>query len=182
MLSDQPGSDATDREVLEQRARELARPLDDEDRELTGILGVVVDGRRYGIRLNAVRDVLPGRRLTRVPQSPSGLLGMLSARGELFGVFELRPDVSRAPSRPAWVVVVDGSRAPLAFAADEVTGAVVIDPDELLPPSAAGTDERLPIEGLTHDGLALVDAEHLADQARFWPYASTERPTRTEQR
>lgn len=172
--------DASERAVLEQRARELAQPVDDERGDLTEVLRVVVADRRLAVRLPDLREVLPGRRLTRIPQAPPGLLGMMSARGELVTVFELLADASASagPDHPRWVVVVDGRRAPLAFAVDEVTGTAHIDTDALHEPPT-GTEDQPPVEGLTSDGRALIDIERLAGDSRFWPYAP-EHETGTE--
>lgn len=176
--------DASERAVLEQRARELAQPVDDERSDLTKVLGVVVADRRLAVRLSALREVLPGRRLTRIPQAPPGLLGMMSARGELITVFELQADASASagPDHPRWVVVVDGSRAPLAFAVDEVTGTASIEPDALHEPPTAGAQDQPPLEGLTADGVGLIDVEQLAGHRRYWPYAPSEPRTGTETR
>ncbi|MBW3665447.1 MAG: chemotaxis protein CheW [Actinobacteria bacterium] len=155
--------------------------MDDERGGLTEVLGVVVTDRRLAVRLTDLREVLPGRRLTRIPQAPPGLLGMMSARGELVTVFELLVDASASagPDHPRWVVVVDGSRAPLAFAVDEVTGTASIDPGALHEPHTAGAQDQSPVEGLTADGVGLIDVERLAGDRRFWPYAP-EHATGTE--
>lgn len=176
--------DASERAVLEQRARELAQPVDDERGDLTAVLSVVVADRRLAVRLTDIREVLPGRRLTRIPQAPPGLLGMMSARGELVTVFELQADASASagPAHPRWVVVVDGPHAPLAFAVDEVTGTASIEPGALHEPPTAGAQDQPPVEGLTADGVELIDVERLAGDRRYWPYAPTEPRTGTETR
>lgn len=178
------GTDASDGSrrtsaVLEQRARELAIPVEPDRSAGQDVLGFTVGGQGYALPVASVSGVLPSASLARVPLSPPSLLGVMNDGGSLLAVFTLRDAAhEQAPERqPEWVVVVGED---LGLAADAITGIAHLDPDDLVelpdPSSDRPTDH---LRGLTPEGVALLDADRLLSADRFRPHAE---PTVTEDR
>ncbi len=88
-------------------------------------LGFVVRGHTYGVRLGEVREILKLPPLTEVPRAPSWVLGVVSVRGLLVTVIDLRVRLrgdGDDRSRKGRVFLVEG-------AAREIVGLYV---DEVL--------------------------------------------------
>lgn len=179
--ADVPDRTRSAREVLEQRARELARPLEPERVGGREVLGFTVGGQRYALATMAVREVVPGGPLARLPGSPPSLLGLLNVRGTLLAVFDLRAD---PPDRqPPWVVVLDDDPVPLGIAADVIDGISTVDPDGLVePPDPTADAADVPLAGLTASGIAVLDDDRLLAGDRFAPYADPNASRRTDRR
>lgn len=167
--------------VLEQRARELARPVEPDRAAGQDVLGFAVGGQRYALPVGSVSRVLPGASLARVPLSPPSLLGVMNVGGSLLAVFTLADawQEQTPVRRPEWVVVVGGD---LGLAADAITGVAAFDRDELVelpdPSTDRPTDHLL---GLTADGVAVLDADRLLSADRFRPHAEPTTPGDREQ-
>lgn len=159
--------------MLEQRARELARPVETERSAGQDVLGFTVDGQTYALPLASVTRVLPSAPLARVPLSPPSLLGVMNVRGSLLAVFTLGDAAHQEglQQQGGWVVVVGED---LGLAADAITGIDHLDPHELIelpdPPTDRPTDH---LRALTVDGVAVLDADRLLSADRFRPHAET---------
>lgn len=177
--TDTPRRGRSARDVLEQRARELARPLEPERERGREVLAFTVGEQRYALPVATVREIVPGGPLARLPGSPPSLLGLMNVRGTLLGVFDLRADA--AERQPAWVVVLDDDPVPVGLAADTIDGISTVDPGGLveLPDATADTaDDHL--AGLTAGGVAVLDADGLLAGDHFAPFADPTAPRRTD--
>ena len=69
------------------------------------------DGVAYGIAVDRVREIVRMRHLTPVPRTPSWLLGVISLRGEMVEVLDLRDrlgSIRSEPTRRSRIVVLRG--------------------------------------------------------------------------
>ena len=93
-------------------------------------------GQQYALPVRQVREVLPRAALTALPGAPAGVLGVLSLRGVMLPVLDLRQRLG-LPSVPASlgqrIVVVEVPNATVGLLVDAVTGIVAR-------PSGAATD------------------------------------------
>lgn len=113
-------------------------------------------GRTYGVDLLAIREIIPVRGATRLPQSPAYVAGLMNVRGTIVTVI----DLSRRLGGPgtgtdASVVLVEHRGKLVGVAVDEVTEVLRLRPDEIDPPgpeyAAAGV-----ITGVGHSGGSIV--------------------------
>jgi chemotaxis signal transduction protein len=140
---------------------------------LQGCLLVWVGGRRVGLPLDLVVEVIEGGALQPVPTKERALLGVVSQRGRLVPVFSLAELLGRAPREGSeqdrdeegtTLVMADVSGARVAYqvdAADVVvrTGITWLQADATLPWARA-------IVGLPDDGyVPLVDLALLRGDA-----------------
>lgn len=159
-------SPARARELLEERARLLARPLLRPSPEaMLEVLVFSVGRERYAIGAQHVREVVRLIDFTAVPGLPAHFLGVTVLRGELLPIVDLRQlftgptvgvsDLSR--------VIVLGAPAPeLGLLADEAHALVELPVAQVLePPARAGGINRELILGVTCDALIVLDAPKL---------------------
>jgi purine-binding chemotaxis protein CheW len=87
-------------------------------------LGFVVRGHTYGVRLGEDREILKLPPLTEVPRAPSWVMGVVSVRGLLVTVMDLRVRLrgdGEDRSRKGRVLLVEGaSREVVGLYVDEV--------------------------------------------------------------
>jgi purine-binding chemotaxis protein CheW len=127
--------------------------------EAVGVDHVVVrlGGGRYGVCAPDVAEVIPMPHLTRVPGTPSWVVGVANWRGHVLPLVDLRPllhaGVVPLPSS-ARVVVVSVDDVEVGLVAEAVTGLVEV-PDRLdaTPVTLVGDAADL-VSGLTDGGPA----------------------------
>jgi purine-binding chemotaxis protein CheW len=167
--------DAT-RRILEDRARELARPIqEDEESEASALLIVDVGAERYAIDINTVGETRLLSGLAPLPNAPPFWKGLVNVRGRLCPVLDLgrylRVPESESPGVPprdrAMLVVVATAGLTVGLLVDAVSEVRRI-PMESVKASAAeplGGGARA-ILGVTGDLISVLDVEALlADQS-----------------
>lgn len=137
---------------------------------LVELLAIRIGGDRYAIRLSECAGLHLDRKVTPLPTSVPGLLGIAGFRGSLVPVYDLRVSLGhpRRTDAPRWLVSVSGS--------DKGVGVValafdVFDAQLRVPPGAIIADLAPPVrpnEGdARHPHAAHTDGVvHLPDGAR----------------
>ncbi|HKN89635.1 MAG TPA: chemotaxis protein CheW [Acidimicrobiia bacterium] len=169
-----PDDDHVER-VLAERARLLARPLEEPDRRaLDDVVVLEAGGERYAIALTSVERVHPVDAVTVVPGLRPPWAGLVSLRGEILPALDLPSYLGRPPApagaaagRPAasCAIVAHGglrvallSEAPVELAARPEGGLSAPLTETVAPPGV--------VVGVTDDLLTIVDvATILADPA-----------------
>lgn len=158
--------------VLRERARQLAHvpPAADNGARMD-VIQIVVAGERYGIEAPLVREVCPVPRLTPVPCTPAFVLGIMSLRGEVLSVIDLRRFLELpgdAPSRSGKVVVVGNDIVEIGLLADAIDGVRTLPVAGLQGklPTLSGARERY-LRGVTTDRTAVLDMEAILADDRL---------------
>ena len=165
-------SPADVRRILQERAQELARPLED-THTATQMLDLVVcalAGARYGMAMAHVLEVIPFRELTPVPSAPPFVVGVMHHRGKLLPILDLSrllalagQDVTQGSRVVA--VEVDGMTFGMLVEAVEATLQIAV--SEVVPLPATLTDERTPwLQGVTTGMVTVLDMVALAHDPR----------------
>ena len=123
--------------------------------------------RVYGCDIDAVREIIPYRRATRLPGAPPYVQGLINLRGTIVTVLDLgaRLDPSRAPVREGSIILATHGTRVVGVAVDEVMDVQPI-AEEPIATSAADGPRGL-VRGLGHlnDGVVvLVDIHVLVTQ------------------
>lgn len=127
---------------------------------LTDFLAIRVGTDPYAVRLDDVAGIFADRKITPLPASVSGLLGMAGLRGGVVPVYDLGGLIGY-PERdvpPRWLVLIAGRSAALAFD--------TFDRHLRLPPLDATVDihadsTRLHVRGAVRDGDLLRPVLHM---------------------
>ncbi|HYF91570.1 MAG TPA: chemotaxis protein CheW [Symbiobacteriaceae bacterium] len=155
------------RQILRERARELARPLGGEtESPRIEVLVVTIGAQRIGIATEQVVTALPGGELTRVPCTPEFIAGVMSHRGRILTVLDLRSLLGmEGPGTEAacQVVAVTGAGMTFGILVGGVEGISQIGLDTL----ALLQSDRLPcLRGMTAEQVALLDLDAMASDQR----------------
>lgn len=130
---------------------------------------VIVEGGGtcFGVPQREVREIVPARRLTRMPGAPEAVRGLLNVRGTLVTVVDLASHfgVGRSESTaPPVVIAVTGART-LGLLVDDVLDVLPLADGALLP--AAPSDRARGASGLGHFGDRIVLAVDLQELVRL---------------
>ena len=131
-------------------AREAAqrRGFGSEPVEFLQLLTFVIEGAPYALPIECVREIVRVRPITPVPRMPEDVRGVISLRGEILQVVDLRRRLgleSVEPNRRSRVIVVQEEGGPVAgLLVDAVTEVLSVAEDALRPASGeAGNVEAL---------------------------------------
>ncbi|MEW6365401.1 MAG: chemotaxis protein CheW [Acidobacteriota bacterium] len=160
-------------EILQARARALARPLQKDTQERTAVLIIIRLGdQRYAIPLVKVVEIHPFESFAPVPGTPKFIKGVVNVRGMIYTVldlcefFSVRPDDASQTSQS--VLIVEDGQTQLGLLVDEVIGISYYSPADIhsvklnLP-----TIKAEHISGTTADGLAVLNMEELLADRRL---------------
>jgi purine-binding chemotaxis protein CheW len=106
-------------------------------RERRGILTFAAGGEIYGIEILAIREIIKLREITEVPRAPRFLLGVVTVRGLVMPVVDLRLRLRLdAPPlvRTARILVVVHKGERYGLLVDEVRGVVRFADNQIEPP------------------------------------------------
>ncbi len=100
----------------------------------------------FAVDVTKAREVLDFSAITRVPQTPRFMLGVINLRGSVVPVIDLRQKFGLAAverTRDTCIVVleitVDGETTVVGAVADSVQEVLELDPDQIEPPPRIGT-------------------------------------------
>ena len=84
-------SDEEAQALLERRARELAKPVEEPPQPLKPLDVLLLDlaGERYAVEVGCVLEVVPAGSLTPVPCTPRFVLGLTTVRGRVLPVLDV---------------------------------------------------------------------------------------------
>lgn len=90
----------------------------------------------YGINVFKVREVVQTPPITRTPNMPPGVCGLVSLRGKVFPVVSLIDAMGLQPRACKTLMVVEFSRRTLGFLVDSVDRILSVDWAKVFPPTA----------------------------------------------
>lgn len=179
--------------ILDERARELARPGDVDLGAATGTLVVVrflLRGAAHAVATVHVREIVHPGPLTPVPGAPPLLVGVVNLRGVLVPVFDLAAllggAVASEPASHPLVLVLGNGGPDLAVSVDDALDVVSL-PIATLAPAATGaaSGPGALVLGLAPDRTIVLDGAALLADPRLFaaegpPDAPNAAPTRRE--
>lgn len=129
----------------------------------TQYLSFQLAGDEYAFGIMRVREILEYDAITRVPNAPAAVRGVINLRGSVVPVVDLTVRFGLAPTaitkRTCIVIVeatVDGRELVMGVLADAVSQVIELPPDAIEPPPTFGS--RVRVEHLV--GMGKLDAQH----------------------
>ena len=163
------------RELLAKRARQLARPLEDDQgiaRDRAGMFSLLIvrlGDERVGLALDRITEVHRVSALTPIPGARLPVVGVAAWRGRVLTVLDIAPSRSGpiAITDSTRILVVGRQRAAFGVVADDVEDVLDVNMHDVAPVDDVPAARRDFIRGVTADALVVVDADALID--RFAP-------------
>lgn len=164
-----PGAGATaaggDRQVLEERARRLARPVDPPPAaDTVSVITFGLANETYAVEARYVLQVFRLTGLAPLPGAQTMVSGVTSWRGGLLTVLDLRPALGvsvAALSDLSRVIVMGDQRLAFGILADAVLDLVTVPRAAIRTPPAGVAASRDLLRGVTGDAVLVLDAEAL---------------------
>ena len=103
-------------------------------RPTRAVLTFVVGGETYGVDILSIREIIKLREVTEVPRTPAFLIGIISVRGSVIPVIDLRLRLklpATPPTRAARILVVVKDGEPYGLLVDAVSGVVRLAESEI---------------------------------------------------
>ena len=142
--------------------------------DLMQLVSFDVGGEEFGLEILRVQEIIRIQQLTRVPNSPTFVHGVINLRGKVIPVISLRKCLGledRPHDKQTRIVVVEVNGNVLGFIVDSVSEVLRIPAETIEPPPRLGKVEREYVSGvgrLDDRLLILLDLDRLmsdADQA-----------------
>jgi purine-binding chemotaxis protein CheW len=153
-------------ELLKDRAKKLALKITDAHSKTQGgedsrdYVQFRVGGDAYALEISIVKEVLEPDEIVDVPCTPAFILGVVSVRGHICSVVDLRlflklPDVNN--SMQSKVLSLSSGDIELGIIIDEVTDVFSISRDEIKPLSSGLADADRYSVGITENRVVILD-------------------------
>ena len=152
--------------VLEERARQLARPIDGGAvPETTSLLVLQVGPERYAVDVDAVREIKPVEGVAPLPGLPSFWSGLVNLRGNLVPVLDLTTYLALPPSEGSAVepklVFVGAEGIEVALVVDAVREIRHTPAQDLRPSTPKEGDGVRIVQHVTKDLVSVLDLSYL---------------------
>jgi purine-binding chemotaxis protein CheW len=149
------------------RPKTAARGSQAAREEYLQLVGFRVGAEEFVIDILRVQEIIRTQQLTRVPDSPECMEGVMNLRGKIIPVIGLRKRFGleeAPPDKQNRIVVVEIQGAVLGFVVDAVSEVLRIPADAVAPPPRIGLVEREYVAGVGKVGerlLILLDTDRL---------------------
>ncbi len=151
------------REILRERARELARePETAPAGESMEVVEFLLAYEKYGIESSYVRELVPLKDLTPVPCTPAFVLGIVNVRGRIISVIDIKrlfdlPEKGLTDLNK--LIILKSGQMEFGVLADAIVGVRSLMTEELqgAPPTFTGL-RREYLKGITADRAVILDA------------------------
>lgn len=151
-------------QILRERAKQLAIPVLDDtpDEDSIEVLEFLLSGERYAIPMEYVKEVALLREITPLPGTPPFILGIISLRGSIISIVDLR-HILGLPSRGLTdynrVIVMQGEKMSFGVLADAIimTRSISAGAINRPPPTVSGIGASY-LTGVLPGPLMVIDA------------------------
>lgn len=133
------------------------------------LLVLWLDGDPYALPVERVREIVRMRAITPVPRTPASVRGVVSLRGEILQVIDLRrrlglPAADADRSRRARIVVLNSEDGQLTgLLVDRVSEVLRVDEEALRPPAGRESDAVVALAPYGERFVSLFDVERLLE-------------------
>jgi len=155
------------RKILKARAKDLGHESRGrkEPEETIEVVEFLLANEKYGIESNYVREVYPLKELTPLPCTPPFVLGIISVRGQILSVIDIKkffdlPEKGLGDLNK--VIIIHNEKMEFGILADVILGTLSIPLNEVQASLPTLTDIRAKyLKGVAKDRLVILDGEKL---------------------
>lgn len=158
--------------ILESRAKKLAeKEIERNIEEIIEIVEFRLANECYGVECLYVREVYPLKDLTQVPGTPNFVLGILSVRGEIISVVDLKKFFempARGLTDLTRVIILSNEDMQFGILAEEVMGTLSLPLSHIQQPPPTLTGIRAEyLRGVANNRLVVLDAVKLLSDKKM---------------
>ncbi len=130
-------------------------------------LGFCLDAEEYCVWIRSVKEIIKPMEVTPIPRSPEDILGLISLRGTIVPIFNIRRRLGLSSQRvgaqsSSRVIVFSLDTGAVGILVDRVTEVISVDPDTLEPPPATlGEREAAYVTAIVPFRQRLIGVLHL---------------------
>lgn len=109
--------------------------------QMNQFVSFVLAGEEYGVPILSVQEIIRYETLTRVPQSPEFVDGVLNLRGQVIPVVNLRRKFGlneQEVDRATRIIVVEVKDRIVGIVVDEVSEVLIVNQEDVAPPPPMG--------------------------------------------
>ncbi|MDR1560208.1 MAG: chemotaxis protein CheW [Clostridiales bacterium] len=130
-----------------------------------------IDTEEYGLEISAVKEIIEMVPITRIPDSPEYVKGIINLRGDIIGVLDVRKRFSKNPKaydEQTCIIVVEYGEFTLGLIVDSVNEVMTIEEANIsVPPNAKLNHYNQYIRNIgqvEHGVVLLLDLDKLLQQ------------------
>ena len=160
-------------EILRNRAKELASVVEEEQEDDSGreALEFLLSGERYAIDMEYIKEVALLREITQLPGIPPFILGIISLRGSIISIVDLRTLLGLPPKGLTdynRIIVLHGGTMTFGVLADAIVMTRTIKMNEISrpPPTVSGLGASY-LVGILPGPLIVIDAHAMLNDPRM---------------
>jgi purine-binding chemotaxis protein CheW len=137
-------------EVVKKQQEQKDVVPDNEENEILQLVGFVVGEEEFAIPILTIQEIIKPIEYTRVPRTPSHVLGVFNLRGSVIPLIDLRMKFGVPANKSEdmrYIVLKDGDEI-AGFVIDRLNQALRIHKNQIDPAPEATTQEKSLIEGV----------------------------------
>ncbi|HCK99624.1 MAG TPA: chemotaxis protein CheW [Candidatus Marinimicrobia bacterium] len=161
-------SEKEKRDILKERARNLARRPADDRKEADNITVTefLLADEHYAFESKHIRGIYQIKELTPLPCTPSFIFGIVNIHGEIISVSDIKKFFDlpeKGITNLNKIIVIQTRQMELGILADEIIGAKTVSVKDIQAslPTLTGIREKY-LKGVTKDRLIILDAVKIA--------------------
>lgn len=159
---DESGNTLTKLELLQQLKQ--AEVAETEEPQIQ-LVEIALDGGLYGVRILAVREILKVPHITWLPCTPEYILGVISIRGEIHAVVNLKNFLALGTSHiteQSRIIVVESGEFVAGLLVDEMVDIIEVPESSLLPLAESSLAVAQYVEGKLRWNEQMITLLHIA--------------------
>lgn len=103
------------------------------------LVGFKLANELFGVDILMVKEIIKDTLITAIPDSPEFIKGVINLRGNIIPIIDLRkrlklPEMSKASTEDAWIVILDINSRVTGFMVDHVTRVIKVPLQLIQPP------------------------------------------------
>lgn len=159
-------------DILKQRATRLAAPLTNEDhgQDELKVVGFTLGNESYALEPEFIQEVYPLKQVTRLPGTPSFLMGIVNIRRKIVPLIDLKKilEIPSANHSVSKIIVLGQKEHQVAIGIDHLAGMLTIYKHDLQSalPSLHGTKQNV-LKGITLDQTIVLDGHAILTDKHF---------------
>ncbi|HWQ50709.1 MAG TPA: chemotaxis protein CheW [Terriglobales bacterium] len=127
----------------------------DEDTQKNRFLTFMVDSESYGLEISVVTEIIGIQEITKIPETPDFIKGVINLRGRVIPVMDVRLRFRKPPLQyddRTCIVVVDMQKLSVGLIVDSVSEVLSIQEEDIVPPPEFNTTKNRYVRGIAKTG------------------------------